>query len=224
MSHWAFVADGYRKSFGRKEVLRAASVWARPGSTTLLLGTNGSGKSTLLRCSVGMYRSAQGVTKVFGESIQGPQLWSLARLGVVFWPDHGLLSSRRSMSWHHALLDPERRSESVRRDPPVQTLSGGERKLAELEWIEALAPRVLLADEPLAGLDPKVQQNVADRVRALSDRGAAVVVTGHDARQLLDLADEVVWMAKGTTYALGTPQQAREHHQFRREYLGPSGS
>ena len=65
------------------------------------------------------------------------------------------------------------------------------------------------------------QEIVADVIRSMADAGCAVVVTGHDVRALLELADQVVWMVAGTPHGLGTPQEARNHDQFRKEYLGP---
>ena len=105
-------------------------------------------------------------------------------------------------------------------DQPGVELSGGEQRRAEvaLAWIRE--PRCLLADEPFAGINPSDGELIAGALRGLAERGCAILVTGHEVRQLLDLADEVIWMAGGTTHGLGSPVAAVENHQFRREYLG----
>jgi ABC-type branched-subunit amino acid transport system ATPase component len=78
---------------------------------------------------------------------------------------------------------------------------------------------VLIADEPLRGLSPVNADFVAGRIRAQADGGCAVIMSGHEAQVLLDLADQVIWMTGGTTHALGSPAAARAHDQFRNEYL-----
>ena len=76
---------------------------------------------------------------------------------------------------------------------------------------------------PYDVISPKDQDRVASGIRRLAEGGSAVLVTGHEVGPLLALADQVIWMAAGTTHGLGTPQQAREHFQFGKEYLGPRG-
>ena len=86
-------------------------------------------------------------------------------------------------------------------------------------WIRA--PLCLLADEPFAGIDPADAEVVAEAFRGMARQGCAIVITGHEVRQLLDSADDIVWMTSGTTHHMGTPEKAVQHEQFRREYLGP---
>jgi ABC-type lipopolysaccharide export system ATPase subunit len=99
-------------------------------------------------------------------------------------------------------------------------LSGGEVRRVELALAWLRNPLCLLADEPFMGIAPADAEEISHALRALARRGAAVVVSGHEVPLLLDLADEVVWVVAGTTHGLGSPAQAREHWQFRREYLG----
>jgi lipopolysaccharide export system ATP-binding protein len=103
----------------------------------------------------------------------------------------------------------------------TRKLSGGERRRVELGVAVARNPTVLLADEPFLGVMPKDRQFILDVFQMMTDRGAGVLVTGHEIETLLDLADDVIWMTSGTTHHLGSPEEAVEHDQFRREYLGP---
>ena len=105
-------------------------------------------------------------------------------------------------------------------DVPVFELSGGEQKRAEVAIAVARAPRVLIADEPFAGISPLDAEQISAALRALRNSGCALIVSGHEVPSMLDLADEVLWVTAGTTHVLGTPAQARAHHQFCREYLG----
>jgi ABC-type lipopolysaccharide export system ATPase subunit len=116
---------------------------------------------------------------------------------------------------------PELRVEELL-DKTVLEMSGGEERRAEMAVAWARKPSVLIADEPLAGLAPKDQEVVAGVIRSMARDGTGVILSGHDVRPLLELADEIVWMVAGTTHGLGSSDEARAHDQFRKEYLGPA--
>lgn len=229
-----FAADSISKSFGSRSVLKAASIWASAGRITALLGRNGCGKSTLLKIGAGLVAADQGTVHFANRVYLRPRLSQLAAEGLFYLPDRNLLSTRltvrqqiRAAEWHFGA---ERTAEILGRlkltDRLNQTstqLSGGERRRAEiaLAWIRA--PRCLLADEPFAEIDPADRELIAQALRETAQNGCALVITGHEVRDLLEIADDVVWMTAGTTHGLGPPQAAAEHDQFRREYLGPVG-
>ena len=87
----------------------------------------------------------------------------------------------------------------------------------------ARRPLCLIADEPMAGIAPADREMVSAAIRGLAVDGCAVLLTGHDVDDLMTLSDDVVWMVGGTTHWLGSPASARDHFQFRQEYLGPRG-
>jgi len=216
------------KAFGRRRVLRSASVWAFPGEVTVLFGRNGEGKSTLLRCGLGLLRADAGVTIMGDTRERFPSLPALARAGLFFLPDRDILAERLSVRRHlcgllaafpDAVLEPLDGPVTGALDRTPETLSGGERRLLEVWFAEARHPAVLVADEPLRGLSPIVAEAVAGRLRALARRGTAVLVTGHETRALLEIADHVVWMTGGTTHHLGDRAAALAHAQFRLNYL-----
>jgi ABC-type multidrug transport system ATPase subunit len=227
---YAFSAEAFWKTFGRRPVLRNAGVWAECGKVTVLFGRNGSGKSTLFRCALGFLRGDGGVVLLDGTRYLRPRLAELAARGLFFLPDRDLLATGFSLRQHlaalrnryaHADVDGavERLGLGQLLDRRPHAMSGGERRRAELAVAEARAPTVLIADEPLRGLSPVNADFVAGRIRAQADGGCAVIVSGHEAQVLLDLADQVIWMTGGTTHALGSPAAARAHDQFRNEYL-----
>jgi ABC-type multidrug transport system ATPase subunit len=227
-----FAADSIGKSFGSRTILKAASVWARPGKITVLFGRNGCGKSTLLKIGTGQLRPDHGVVLFDGRAYLRPRLHELASRGLFYLPDRDLLSRRipvreqiRAVEWR---FGGSRTAEVLEQldighlldQTPVE-LSGGERRRADLAAAWIRAPRCLLADEPFAGIDPADAEVVAEAFRGMARQGCAIVITGHEVRQLLDTADDIVWMAAGTTHGMGTPREAVRHEQFRREYLGP---
>jgi lipopolysaccharide export system ATP-binding protein len=227
-----FAADSIGKSFGSRTILKAASVWGREGKISVLFGRNGCGKSTLLKIGAGQLRADHGVVQFAGRAYLRPRLPELAARGLFYLPDRDLLSRRlplgeqiRAVEWRFGasrtaevleLLD----IGGLLDQTPLQ-LSGGERRRAEIAVAWIRAPRCLLADEPFAGIDPADAEVVAEAFRGMARQGCAIVITGHEVRQLLATADDIVWMSAGTTHGMGTPDEAVRHEQFRREYLGP---
>ena len=216
------------KEFGRRQVLRNASVWAFPGEVTVLFGRNGEGKSTLLRCGLGLLPAEAGVTILDDLRARPPSLAALARRGRVFLPDRDLLADRMPTRRQlQALLAAFPAADVGPLDGPLagaldrtpDALSGGERRLLEVWFAEARNPSVLVADEPLRGLSPIIAEAVAGRLRTVARHGAAVLVTGHETRVLLEIVDHVVWMTGGTTHHLGDRAAALAHTQFRMNYL-----
>jgi len=229
-----FVADSFGKTFGRNEVLKAATAWATPGKVTVLFGRNGSGKTTLIRAALGLQKADFGIVRYDGATYLRPSLHVLSRKGLMYMPDRGLLSRRRTLRWHHRLLSLQMNGDvdetviqTMRVEPLLDReeskMSGGERRRAELSLVLARRPRCLIADEPLLGIAPSDMDEISGAIRMLADNGCAVLVTGHDVNALMALGDDVTWMVAGTTHWLGAPEAARDHEQFRREYLGPRG-
>jgi ABC-type multidrug transport system ATPase subunit len=227
-----FAAEGVCKRYGDRQVLMSAAVWARPGLVHAIFGRNGCGKSTLLKCATGLVRMDQGVVHCAGRSFLRPRLAVLAGLGVFYLPDTAelpwTLSLGRAGQWVHerfggrdvAPVFEQLALTGLELARPFE-LSGGERRRAALAMAVIRQPRVLLADEPFAGIAPRDVELIARALRELAGSGSSVVVTGHEVQELLDLADDITWMTAGTSHGLGTPDQSRRHDQFVREYLGP---
>jgi len=232
MTRPVFAAEGVSKRFGERLVLKAASIWGREAAIHAVLGRNGSGKSTVLRCAVGLMRMDNGVVHLAGQSFLKPRLATLARLGLYYMPDGAELPWRLTIReaaewvwWRYRgnEIAPVLASLNLERFQEAQPheLSGGERKRAALAMAVIRRPRVLLADEPFAGVAPTDAQAIAEGLRRVAADGCAVIVTGHEVQELFAVASEVTWVTAGTSHGLGTPRQALSHDQFAREYLGP---
>lgn len=224
-------ADGLGRSFGRKVVLKAASFAAVPGRITCLMGRNGAGKTTMLRIAVGRVRPDYGRILFYGRFRASPSLHRMAREGLFFadqdsalTPAFKVVDHLRSITTVYGgdslddVIADFRLDEFLSRRP--SRISGGERRRTSLAMATLRDPACLLMDEPFAGVSPQDRPLISGGLRRLRDRGCAIVISGHDVEDLLDLSDEIIWVTAGTTHYLGTPSEARGHYQFRREYLG----
>jgi lipopolysaccharide export system ATP-binding protein len=224
-------AESLSKSFGHLRVLSAARLSVAAGGITLLAGRNGSGKSTLMRICAGRLAPDQGTVRL-GEMIwTRAWLHTLARLGVFYLPDRDILSPAQTVRFHlEALQQRFGATSSIREiagllelthclERKPHEVSGGERRRAEIATALVRAPHCLIADEPLRGIDPTDRGVILGALRQLANSGSAVLISGHEMTDLLDVADDVTWVTSGTTYELGSGSAAMAHERFRREYL-----
>ena len=230
MSDAIFSAESIAKSFGNRKVLRTGSFWARSGQIVAMLGRNGNGKTTLFRIAVGLLRADSGAIRFRGKHIERPRHAALAREGVFYLPERGLLSHSLRLSTHLDALKwywPESDVSSIvetfglaeHLSKRVDVLSGGERRRAELAIALARRPTVLLADEPFQGIAPVDAEVIGEMIVHLARQGCAVVVTGHEVPQLFHVADEIIWLNEGATVGVGNVLDARMNEQFQRGYL-----
>jgi branched-chain amino acid transport system ATP-binding protein len=229
-------ADSIGKRYGSARVLTAASLVARPGSITALVGRNGAGKTTFLKICAGWIAADHGTITYRGCVYSRARLHELARRGLCLLPaEQPLLSPSFRLGRQLEIIAGGRTAPKLQeviarfrlgtllgQSPPA--LSTGERRRASFAVAELIGPQCLLADEPLRDLAPLDAELVASSLSALRANGCAIVMTGHDTAALFELADEIVWMTAGTTHPLGVPARARENWQFRREFLGTVAS
>jgi iron complex transport system ATP-binding protein len=209
-------------SLGRRAVIRDVSGSFERGRVTALLGPNGSGKSTLLACLAGLLRPEAGRVLIDGADIKtldartrAQRVGLLPQTGEVHWdidvatlvalgrfPHRGRwgesAEDRAAVARAMAAMDLTHfATRSVKR------LSGGERGRALLARVLAGEPEWLLADEPLANLDPAHQLDVLDRLREIAAQGAGVVVVVHDLSHAARVADSVLMLREGRVVAHG---------------------
>jgi len=228
---YALVADCVGKAFGSRHVLTAASLRAKAGEVRAVFGRNGAGKSTLLRIAVGLLQPDSGTVRMGDDVMLRASLPGLAARGVFYLPDHDLLAPSYDLGLQLNLFARRfgrRRALDAARMARVEhllgrrvaTFSGGELRRAELALVLTRNPTVLIADESYRGITPADHDELTVLFRSLAADGCAVVITGHEVPSLLAAADHVTWCTNGTTHELGPPEQACEHHAFRRGYRG----
>ena len=232
------VAETLTVALGGRTVLAGVSARFRPGEVTAIVGPNGAGKSTLLACLAGLRRPDAGqVTLDDAPILALPHRQRARRIGFlpqtpeVAWavdvqtlvglgriPHSGARGlSEADHAAVQAALARTGMTELAQRD--VTTLSGGERARALLARVLAGEPSWLLADEPLAGLDPGHQLDTVDLMRAFAaEQGQGVVMTLHDLGVALRLADRVLVLRDGALIADGAPLEALTPEVLKQAY------
>jgi iron complex transport system ATP-binding protein len=208
----------------RKAVLSAATLALRPGEITAIIGPNGAGKSTLLACLAGLRVADSGTVTLGGVPLarlsareRGQRIGYLPQVAEVNWDiDVATLVALGRLPhqgrWGRAAADAAAIAAALAATDTAQfsarvvsTLSGGERARALLARVLAGEPEFLLADEPLANLDPRHQFESLALLRRVADGGAGVVLVLHDLAHARRAADRVVLMDGGRIVADGTP-------------------
>lgn len=208
--------------FGGRAVLDRVDIGCAPGRVTALLGPNGAGKSTLLACLAGLHVPDAGVATLDGSDVyalerreRGRRIGLLPQTPDVHWDvdvatlvELGRFPHRAGWGLSAADVAAVERAIAATdidalRDRIVNTLSGGERSRVLLARVLAGEPAWLLADEPLASLDPAHQLDVLAVLKAAAAAGAGVVVVLHDLNHALHAADDIVLLRDGRAIAAG---------------------
>jgi iron complex transport system ATP-binding protein len=220
----ALVAQSLSVTLGGAPILDAVSAGFAPGQVTAVLGPNGAGKSTLLACLAGLRTPDSGDVLIGGVSRTSLDRRDLARrigflpqtadvhwdidvqtlVGLGRFPHRGRWgeSTADRAAVVQAMATTDVTQFAARR---VQTLSGGERARVLLARVLAGMPQWLLADEPLANLDPAHQLDGLDCLRGAAATGAGVVVVLHDLNHAARVADQVLLLRDGKVVAHGPP-------------------
>jgi iron complex transport system ATP-binding protein len=232
------VAEQLSLARGGRTVLAAVSAGFVPGTVTVILGPNGAGKSTLLEALAGLLQPMVGRILIDGAplAILGPReraraIGYLPQGGAVHWNlrvDELVALGRLPHRGPFAGLSDEDRAAIASAlaatdlvgltDRTVNRLSGGERARALLARVLAGRPRVLLADEPLANLDPRHALDALRLFRKAADAGAAVVLVLHDLQAAARHADQLLLLAEGRVLGAGAPKAVLTPELLRRAY------
>lgn len=226
--------------FGGLEALRGVTLEVEENSIVLLLGRNGAGKSTFINCVAGDARLTSGTVYFNGSEITGNASWRIARKGIartfqIPKPISGLsvfeyvgiaaLSGGvkrlpRKSAWNLTEEILHRVGIVDRADAQPTELSTVELRRLELARALALRPKLLLLDEPLGGLSPVQIDSYLDVLSALRDTGLTVVAIDHSVRAVLEIADEVVFMERGSVVRKGRPREVLSDKSVIETYLG----
>jgi lipopolysaccharide export system ATP-binding protein len=225
------------KSYGGRTVVRSVNLEVASGEIVGLLGPNGAGKTTTFYMTVGLAAPDSGRVELDGQDVTDDPMYVRARKGIGYLPQEpsifrGLTVEQNLM----AILETTRLDAAARRvrlaellaelnltplaKAPAHTLSGGERRRAEITRALVISPKFMLLDEPFAGIDPIAVADIQHIIFHLRDRGIGVLVTDHNVRETLRITDRAYIVHEGVIFKSGTPRSLAEDDDVRRIYLG----
>jgi branched-chain amino acid transport system ATP-binding protein len=235
------------RNFGGIRAVADISFDVSHGKRLTIIGTNGAGKSTLFNLITGVYPLSSGSISVFGQDVSKQPAYSRAKLGIArtfqtsklfqgLTVRENLYTSLRQalgekkISW---LANPSQseqlhaESTSIlervdllkKSDVLVSDISHGESRQLEVAMALAMRPKVLMLDEPAAGISPTERGRLVDLLKSL-DKEMTLVLIEHDMAVALAVADEVIVMHDGTMFMQGSPDEVRNSSAVRDLYLG----
>jgi lipopolysaccharide export system ATP-binding protein len=225
------------KSYGDRTVVRDVSLIVEPGEVVGLLGPNGAGKTTTFYMVVGVEAPDQGTILWWGRDITHMPMHRRARKGIGYLPQESSVF-RGLTVWENLMalaeLQPIPRDEQVDRCDKLisdfhlgkvketlgMSLSGGERRRCEMARALVTSPKIMLLDEPFAGVDPKSVMEIQSLIADLKARGIGVLITDHNVRETLQIADRAYILADGMIMKTGLPHEIAQDPDIRRVYLG----
>ena len=230
-------AKNISKSFGSRMVLRKIDVHLNQGEMLGLLGSNGAGKSTFMNIVLGLLTPDFGDVFLSNSKLTNLAIHERSKLGIAYLPQQ--TSIFRGLTVYENLLaisqivkkGTEAQKEIVEklmaefsithlRDVKATSLSGGEVRRVEIARCLVTNPSVLLLDEPFAGVDLLSIQDIKGLLLKLQSRGCAVLLTDHNASQLLSVVDRAYVIANGNIVADGAPREIANSAEAKRLYFG----
>jgi branched-chain amino acid transport system ATP-binding protein len=223
--------------YGSFQALFGVSLSVQPGEAVAVVGPNGAGKTTLLRVISGLLPARTGTVTMEGQDLSQVPPHHVIGQGIAHVPENRRLFPRMTVEENlkiGAFLPAARatyreRMEWVfglfprlkeRRDQPTGTLSGGEQQMCAIGRALMSRPKLLLMDEPSAGLAPVVVLQVFDLVRRIRQEGLTVLIVEQNVQQVLKLADRAYLLEVGAIKTEGRAAELRKHEFIRKAYIG----
>jgi branched-chain amino acid transport system ATP-binding protein/neutral amino acid transport system ATP-binding protein len=230
------VASNVVAGYGAQdEILKGVDLVVAAGEIVCIIGPNGAGKSTLLKAIAGLLRPKLGSVRFSGRSIIGLPAREITRLGLVYVPQEfnvfPTLSVRENLEIG-GYIDRKvaaRRIEGALARFPVladkqrhaaRTLSGGERQMLAMAMALMVEPRLLLLDEPSAGLSPVAAERLFDAIIAIHKDGVAVAIVEQNANEALAISERAYILVDGKNSRTGAAHALAADPEIRRLFLG----
>jgi lipopolysaccharide export system ATP-binding protein len=232
-----FLARSLTKIYRRRKVVNDVSFEVEPGEIVGLLGPNGAGKTTTFKMSMGMIVPDEGSIDWEGKSVTTLPMYRRARLGMGYLAQEPSVFRRLTVEQNliaiaeTLALSKRERSDRIDnlldaleltslRKHGAATLSGGERRRLEIARSLLTEPKLLLLDEPFAGVDPIAVSDIQDIVQSLKRRGISILLTDHNVRETLAVTDRSYIIFEGRILRHGPAQELVDDPLVRQVYLG----
>ena len=220
------------------DILRGVDLELNDGELVGVIGPNGAGKSTLVKAMFGLVQVRSGSVRLLGEDVSNRPAHELVARGIGYVPQRANVFQSLTVEDNLKMgiyLEPmlfDRRVEAVhsmfpllaeRKDQRGGLMSGGERQMLAIGRALMMDPKVLLLDEPSAGLSPANQDLVFDRVRQICDGGVSVIMVEQNARRCLQICDRAYVLDQGRNAHTGTGGKLLHDPKVIDLYLGTLG-
>ena len=225
------------KTYNGRAVVNQVSLHLKKGEIVGLLGPNGAGKTTIFYMIVGLIRPDGGQVRLDGDTINKLPMYLRAKQGIGYLPQEPSVFRKLTVEQNIVAvletMDLERAERIQRAEELMEelnitgvrqtkgyALSGGERRRVEICRALAASPSFLLLDEPFAGIDPIVVNDLQSIIHQLKERGIGILVTDHNVRETLQITDRAYIISEGKVLESGPPQEIVKSERARRVYLG----
>ncbi|NNE08288.1 MAG: LPS export ABC transporter ATP-binding protein [Gemmatimonadetes bacterium] len=229
--------DSLAKAYRGREVVKEVTIEVRRGEVVGLLGPNGAGKTTTFYMIVGMIQPMRGRIYLDEKDVTGDPMFRRARMGIGYLPQESSIFRKLTVEENvlsvletMPLSSKDRKARAARLLEELgiaslagskgYTLSGGERRRAEICRALATEPSFLLLDEPFAGIDPIAVQDIQEIIAGLRERGLGVLITDHNVRETLSITNRAYIMFEGKVLLSGSAEELANNPEAREMYLG----
>lgn len=236
-----FEASFERAGYGELVIIPELSLRVSGGEVLVILGSNGAGKTTALKAVVGMVNTARRRVRLDGEDLSGLAIWQIVRRGIGFVPDgarcfpnasvlDNLKGALQAVKRRPGPGEQERLFEEVfalfptlkeRLSQLAGSMSGGQRQMLAIARALMTDPRVLILDEPSAGLAPKIVEELFEALGHIKARsGCAIVMAEQNVGYAMNIADRCLVLDEGRVSLAGSIEDVRKDERLRVAYLG----
>ncbi|WP_135465893.1 ABC transporter ATP-binding protein [Crenalkalicoccus roseus] len=228
-------ARGVVGGYGEADILHGVDLTVAPGQVVVVIGPNGAGKSTLMKAVAGLVRVRQGSIRFGGEEIANRPAEGMVARGLAYVPQERNVFPSLTVEENLAMgafVRPAAVAEGIarvhaifpelreKRRVPAGSLSGGQRQMVAVGRALMLEPRLIMLDEPTAGLSPRFCGLIFDKVREIAAGGTAVLMVEQNARPALAIADRGVVLAMGRNRAEDAGPALLANPEIGRLFLG----
>ena len=229
---------GLEKWNGRRQVVNGVDFEVSAGEVVGLLGPNGAGKTTSFRMTIGLVKADGGEVLFDGRDVTRLPMYRRAQAGMGYLAQDSSVFKQLSVEDNlMAILQTRPMGRRQRRDRQNELLdqfgltairrtkanrvSGGERRRLEIARSLITEPKLIMLDEPFAGIDPKTVGEIQDAIRDLAEaHGIGILLTDHQFRETLEVTDRCYLIREGRVFAWGDREQILNNPDVRRYYIG----
>lgn len=221
--------------YGESEILKNINISVEPAQTVAIIGPNGAGKSTVIKAVLGLLNVTGGTISLNGQDIIGVAPDEAIRQGISYvpqthnvFPNLSVLENLEMGAWTRKTGIKERIDDMFTLFPDLQakkskvagSLSGGQRQMVAMAKALMVNSKIMLLDEPTAGLSPKYQSEIFQTIKKINDNGVPILLVEQNAKQALEIADKGYVLVDGVNKVQGTGQELLGDSNVARMFLG----